>query len=69
MRTTGDPCPICGNPIKPLDSWRSVEFHGRREKLHHRCWFENQEMIAALEATDAALTLEQAFRRAREGNL
>ena len=68
MQLSGDPCPICGNPIKPLDSMRNVDFHGRTEKLHNRCWYENQELIALLELNDESLTLQQAVKKAREND-
>jgi len=66
MKLSGDPCPICGNPIRPLDSMRNITFHGRPEKLHHRCWYENQEVITLLELGDEKLNLEQAVKRSRE---
>jgi hypothetical protein len=68
MRLSGDPCPICGNPIRPLDSMRNLDFHGRPEKAHHRCWYENQDLIALLEQGDAQLTLEEAVKKARESD-
>jgi hypothetical protein len=68
MRLSGDPCPVCGNPIRPLDSMRNIDFHGRSEKLHHRCWFENQDLIALLEQGEAELTLAEAVKKARESD-
>ncbi len=66
MRLSGDPCPICGRPITPLDSMRNLTFHGRPEKAHNRCWYENQDLIEILEQGDAQLTLAEAVRRTRE---
>jgi hypothetical protein len=68
MQLKGDPCPICTRPITPLDSMRNITFHNRPEKVHHRCWFENQELIEILEKGDEALTLEQAVLKARESD-
>ena len=45
---------------------RNITFHGRPEKLHHRCWYENQELISLLEPGDEKLNLEQAVKRSRE---
>ncbi len=67
MRLTGDPCPICSRPITPLDSMRNITFHNRAEKLHHRCWYENQDLIALLEQRDEQLNLTESMRRARAG--
>jgi hypothetical protein len=66
MKLTGEPCPICSNPIRPLDSMRNLNFHGRPEKLHHRCWFENQDLITILEQNDPELTLEQSVKKSRQ---
>ena len=68
MKLSGDPCPICTRPITPLDSMRNLTFHGRPEKAHNRCWYENQDLIAILEAQENQLTLAEAVRQARENN-
>lgn len=66
MRLSGDPCPICGRAITPLDSMRNLVFHGRPEKAHNRCWYENQDLIAILEeSADKDATLTQAVQKAR----
>ena len=69
MRLSGDPCPICSNPIRPLDSMRNLTFHDRAEKAHHRCWYENQDLIAMLEERDRELTLAEAIKRAHAEGL
>ncbi|MEW6735845.1 MAG: hypothetical protein AB1489_31420 [Acidobacteriota bacterium] len=68
MRLSGEPCPICGRAITPLDSMRNITFHDRPEKLHHRCWYENQDLIALLEQGDTQLPLVQALQKSRKAN-
>jgi hypothetical protein len=46
---------------------RNITFHNRAEKLHHRCWYENQDLIALLEQRDEQLNLTESMRRARAG--
>lgn len=63
MRLKGDPCPICAKPMTALDSTRNIEFHGQSIKLHHRCWYENQDLIASLETNYPTLDLHIAFQK------
>lgn len=63
MRTRGEPCPICKNPVRALDNVRVMTFHDRPEKLHYRCWFENQEVIAGLEELNRELDLAASVER------
>jgi hypothetical protein len=36
------------------------------EKLHHRCWYENQDLLALLAEQDQELTLAEAVKKVRE---
>jgi hypothetical protein len=66
MRQNSSPCPICNNLIRPLDSTRNLTFNSRAEVLHNRCWYENQELIAMLEAKEAETPLAEMIKKARE---
>lgn len=63
MRTKGEPCPVCRNPVRALDNVRVMTFHDRTERLHYRCWFENQEVIAGLEEIDRELDLASSVEK------
>ncbi len=60
-------CPVCGKSISPLQAQRDISYSGRTITLHHRCWYENQEVIAELEQRYPGLSLEEALRKLREG--
>ena len=66
MRQSSSTCPICNNLIRPLDSTRNLTFHSRAEVLHNRCWYENQELIAILEAKESETPLAEMIKKARE---
>lgn len=63
MRLTGLPCAICNQSIRPLDSTRNLIFHGQEEKLHNRCWYENQDLIERWESQEPTLTLAAAVAK------
>lgn len=63
MRTKAEPCPVCRNPVRALDNVRVMTFHDRTERLHYRCWFENQQMIAGLEEVDRELDLASSVEK------
>lgn len=60
-------CPVCGKSISPLQTQRAISYSGRAITLHHRCWYENRELIAELEQRYPGLSLEEALRKLQEG--
>lgn len=58
-------CPVCRNPIRPVESTHTLVYRDNTLRLHNRCYVENLELFPRLEVDYPDLSLEDAMRRWR----